>query len=267
MVDEKLTYSINGGLFAVHKALGNIWKEHVYEKAAQLEFQARGLRAESQVEYDVFYFDKSVGRYRLDLLVEDQVIVELKAVPEILPIHQAQIISYLKGFHKPAGILANFGQRSLQHRTFANKLDQKTALRDDFDVDKIHPEGKDDIRELLIMANRILVVLGPGYFHQVYRRALYYELKQARVDFDVVKEVPAVYQGQRLDVKEVHFFIIGDLLVSVVAVRAVTEMILSRFHYYVRHFRMKCGLLLNFNALHLDFKYVMSSGGSTGIQG
>ena len=212
---------------------------------------------ESQVEFDVFYFDKSVGRYRLDLVVEDQVIIELKAVPEMLPIHQAQIISYLKGFLKNRQVFWPISDSVLlQHRTFANKLDQKTALRDDFDVDKIHPEGKDDIRELLIMANRILVVLGPGYFHQVYRRALYYELKQARVSFDVVKQVPAMYHGQRLDVKEVNFFIIGDMLVSVMAVPAITETLLSRFHYYLRHFHMRRGLLLNFNALHLDFKDV-----------
>ncbi|MCP4400385.1 MAG: GxxExxY protein [bacterium] len=157
MEDEKLTYTIDGCLFAVHRALGNVWKEHVYEKVVLLELRAQCLCAESQVEYDVFYFDRSVGRYRLDLLVEDRVIVELKALPEMLPIHQAQIISYLKGFHKPRGILANFGQRSLQHRTFANKLEQKTALRDDFDIDKIHPKGKENIKELLVMANRILV--------------------------------------------------------------------------------------------------------------
>lgn len=137
MVHEDLTYTINGCLFAVYNTLGNVWKEHVYEKALQLELQSQGLHAECQKKFDVFYFDKSVGRYHLDLLVEDQVIVELKAVSETLPIHQAQVISYLKGFQKPVGILANFGDTSLKHRTFANKLHQKTALHDDFDFDSI----------------------------------------------------------------------------------------------------------------------------------
>lgn len=106
------------------------------------------------------------------------------------------------------------------------------------------------------MANRILVTLRPGYFHQIYRRALYYELKQAQVDFDVAKHVPAIYHGRRLDVKEVNFFIAGDMLISAMAIQALTDLLLSRFHYYIRHFHLKRSLILNFNALHLDFKYI-----------
>lgn len=253
---EDLTYKINGCLFTVYNTLGNIWKEEVYEKALFLELQSQGLKAERQKEFEVFYFDKRVGEYRIDLLVEEQVIVELKAVPEIFPLDQAQLISYLKGYHKPVGILANFGGLSLEHLTFPNKLHLKTPLRDDFDFDKIQLESKDEIKDLLLMANRILVTLGVGYFHQVYRRAFYYELKQAHVRFDVAKEVTAMYHHQPLDSKEVNFFIIGDLLLSVVAVQSLHNLLMSKFQKYIRYFRLKRGLIFNFNALHLDFKYV-----------
>lgn len=253
---EDLTYKINGCLFAVYNELKNIWKEEVYEKALHLELLAQGLKTERQKEFEVWYFEKRIGAYRIDLLVEDCVIVELKAVPESFPLHQAQLISYLKGFNKPVGILVNFGAASLEHRTFPNKLHQKNAMQDNFDFDKIHLESKNEIKELLLMANRILVTLGPGYFHQIYRRAFYYELQQANVQFDVAKEVKAIYRQQELDSKEVRFFIIGDLLLSAVAVQSIDDLLLSKFQHYIRYYHLKRGLLVNFNALHLDFKYM-----------
>ena len=253
---EKLTYKINGCLFAVFNELKNIWPEEVYEKALLLELLAQGLKAEQQKPFDVWYFEERVGAYRIDILVEDCVIVELKAVPKTFPLHQAQLISYLKGFNKSMGILANFGAATLEHRTFPNKLSQKNAMQDHFDFDKIRLASKYEIRELLVMANRILVTLGPGYFHQIYRRAFYYELKQANAQFEVAKEVKAIYRQQELGSKEVRFLIIGDLLLSPIAVQAIDELRLSQFQYYIRYYGLKRGLLINFNALRLDFRYV-----------
>ncbi|RLC15736.1 MAG: hypothetical protein DRI57_12400 [Deltaproteobacteria bacterium] len=68
---EKLTYDINGCLFEVFRKLGNIWNEDTYESAAELELRACGMETERQKEFDVFYFDRRVGRYRIDLLVDD----------------------------------------------------------------------------------------------------------------------------------------------------------------------------------------------------
>jgi len=93
---ENLTYQINGSLFRVHNTLRNIWKEEVYEQALQLELQKQGLQAECQKEFEIFYFAQRVGYYRIDILVENVIILELKAVPKVLFLHQAQLISYLK---------------------------------------------------------------------------------------------------------------------------------------------------------------------------
>ena len=255
-MNEKLTYKINGCLFQVHNKLGNIWNEEVYEKALQLELQTQGLWAECQKEYDVFYFDKRVGSYRIDIIVENIVIIELKAVPEILPIHQAQLISYLKGYNKPIGILSNFGEISLYHRTFPNKLNQKNALKDTFDFNKVQTKNKENINNLLFIANRILVTLGVGYFHQIYRRAFYYELKNLGIDFEIIKEITATYNNHFLSSKEVNFFRIGELLLSIVAVKEFNELTLSKFYNYVRHLKCKEGLIFNFKAVHLDYRYI-----------
>ncbi|MCP4112561.1 MAG: GxxExxY protein [Desulfobacteraceae bacterium] len=252
---EQLTYAINGCMFEVFRKLGNIWNEDVYQSAAELELRSRGMKAEPQKKYDVFYFDKRVGHYKADLLVEDTVVVELKVVPNIFPLHRAQLISYLKGMNKPLGILANFGGFKAECQTFPNILHLKTPLRDDFDFDKIRLEGKESIKELLFMANRILTTLGAGYFHQIYRRAFYCELKEAGIDFEIKKEIPARYRNKTIGSKEVNFFIIGDMLLSAIAVKELDSLILNKFCNFGRYLKRKQGLIFNFNALHLDFKY------------
>jgi len=252
---ENLTYQINGCLFTVYNQLKNIWEEKVYEQAFELQLQRQGLQAETQKEFEVFYFGKRVGKYYIDVLVEDTVIVELKAVPEVLALHKAQLISYLKGYNKPLGILANFGEKSLNNQTFPNKFSQKTPLTDTFDFNKIQLKGKEKIKELLIIANRILITLGVGYFHQVYRRAFYYELEMANIDFKVVKEVTAIFNGVLLKKKQFNLFVIGDLLLSVKAVQKLDPVTLSRFSYKIKYLNCNRGLIFNFNAVHLDYRY------------
>lgn len=252
---EDLTYTINGCLFTVYNTLGNIWNEEVYEKAVQTEARSQGLKAERQKEYEVFYFDKRVGYYRLDLLVDDKVIVELKAVPEITSLHQAQLISYLKGYNKQVGILANFGSTSVQHQTFPNRLEQKTPLKDHFDYDKIKLKEKETIKDLLFIANRVLITLGAGYFAQIYRRALYHELKMAGVNFGVIKEVTANYRDKVVGSRDVNFFLLDDLLLSVVTVKELNRLTLLKFRNYIKHLGSKRGLIFNFNSTVLDFRY------------
>ena len=93
----------------VHSALGPGLLESAYEACLLFELHKRGLKAVSQVELPVVYEDVRIDvGYRLDILVEGQVIVELKAVAEIAPIHQAQLLSYLKLSGRKLGLLINF---------------------------------------------------------------------------------------------------------------------------------------------------------------
>ncbi len=104
-----ITERIIGAGMSVHSALGPGLLESAYLGCMVHELRKRGLRVESEValpvEYDGTRID--VG-YRLDLLVENEIIVELKAVERVLPIHQAQLLTYLKLSEKPIGLLINF---------------------------------------------------------------------------------------------------------------------------------------------------------------
>lgn len=93
----------------VHTALGPGLLENAYEACHKHELQKRGLRVEPQVALPVIYDGVQVDLgYRLDLLVENEVIVELKAVEKLTPVHEAQLLSYLKLSGKKLGLLINF---------------------------------------------------------------------------------------------------------------------------------------------------------------
>lgn len=110
---EQLTGSIITAAVQVHKELGPGFLESVYENAMILELQARGHKVERQVELNVNYRGQLVGQHRLDLLVDDAVVLELKSVEALAAVHTAQLRSTLRAANKRIGLLMNFNQRTL----------------------------------------------------------------------------------------------------------------------------------------------------------
>ena len=104
---DDITYQIRGAIFEVNNVLGYGFLEKVYEKALMIELRSRGLRVENQHPLKVRYKEQIVGEYFADLLVEAQVIVEIKAATNLLKVHQAQLLNYLKATGVPVGLLVN----------------------------------------------------------------------------------------------------------------------------------------------------------------
>jgi GxxExxY protein len=111
---QDLTYRVRAALFKVHNTLGPGFREETYKRALLLELNARALKAELEHEFDVYYEGKRIDVFRLDLIVEGAVILELKAVEALTKLHEAQLFSYLKASGLKVGLLVNFGQPSLQ---------------------------------------------------------------------------------------------------------------------------------------------------------
>jgi GxxExxY protein len=88
--------------------LGAGFLESVYEQSLLIELREAGLAAESQVRLDVYYRDQPVGSFFADLIVEEVVIVELKAIDALAKVHEAQLVNYLIATNKPVGLLINF---------------------------------------------------------------------------------------------------------------------------------------------------------------
>jgi len=103
-----ITYVINGAVFEVNDILGPGFLEKVYENALLVEFKRQGLKAKNQVPIKVTYKGEVVGDYTADLLVEDEVIVELKTAENLDRSHEAQLLNYLKATGLHVGLLVNF---------------------------------------------------------------------------------------------------------------------------------------------------------------
>ncbi len=105
---DEMAHMVIGAAIEVHRVLGPGFLESVYEEAMCIELQLRKISFKRQVPVAVNYKGHSVGESRLDLLVGDQLIVELKAVDALAPIHSAQVLSYLKMTGHHLGLLINF---------------------------------------------------------------------------------------------------------------------------------------------------------------
>ena len=98
----------------MHRQLGAGLFESIYENALCIEFEKRGIQYERQKRYPVQYDGEDVGELIADLVVEEKVIVELKSVNELLPIHETQVIAYLRAARLRTGLLINFNVVSLK---------------------------------------------------------------------------------------------------------------------------------------------------------
>ena len=109
MTDNQLSYEIRGAIFEVYNTLGPGLLESVYEEALTYELKLRGLQVERQQEVPIQYKDVSLSTpLRLDILVENQIVIELKSVQDLQDVHYKQLLTYLKLLHKRLGILVNF---------------------------------------------------------------------------------------------------------------------------------------------------------------
>ncbi len=111
-----LSYKIMGGIFEVHKELGPGFLESVYEKALVRELLSKGLKVETQKTIELTYKDEKIGVHRLDLVVDDKVVVELKTVERFCMHHKAQLTSYLKASGYKLGILVNFSKSKVEYQ-------------------------------------------------------------------------------------------------------------------------------------------------------
>lgn len=105
---EDLMHDIIGAAIAVHRELGPGHEETVYQTALGIELEARDIEHQARVPFKVTYQDHEVGQGKLDVLVDDQVVLELKAVDRVTQVHKAQLLSYLRASGHRMGLLINF---------------------------------------------------------------------------------------------------------------------------------------------------------------
>ena len=130
MKQEDLTRKIIGCAMKVHSTLGNGFQEVIYQRAMSIEMDKLSLSFQREMEMTIYYDSIDIGTRRVDFLVEEVIMVELKALIKLEDVHLAQAMNYCQAYNLPIGLLINFGSKSLEFKRVYNVN---------------HPENKDYI--------------------------------------------------------------------------------------------------------------------------
>lgn len=118
---DRIAYNIIGCSIEVFNTIGNGFQEVIYQRCLSIEMHNKGIDHQREIEYPVLYKGQQVGTRRADYIVEENIMVELKAVVKLEPAHLAQALNYTIAYDLPIGLLINFGGKSLEfHRLINN---------------------------------------------------------------------------------------------------------------------------------------------------
>ncbi|MEP0005702.1 MAG: GxxExxY protein [Balneola sp.] len=120
MIKNELTYKIIGCAMNVHNTIGPGFQEVIYQRCLKMELEESGLNFEREKNQAIFYKDVQVGTRRADFVVEEKVIVEIKAVTKLEDVHLAQAKNYTVSYDFPLGLLINFGSKSMEYKLLFN---------------------------------------------------------------------------------------------------------------------------------------------------
>jgi GxxExxY protein len=131
MKHEEVTRKIIGCAMKVHTTLGNGFQEVIYQRALAIEMGNQGLSFKREMEMSIFYEGIDIGTRRVDFFVEENIMVEIKALIKLEDVHLAQAMNYCQAYGLPIGLLINFGSKSLEFKRVYNVN---------------HPDNKDYIK-------------------------------------------------------------------------------------------------------------------------
>lgn len=258
LIHEELTYRVRGVLFDVHNELGPRLPEKFYQQAITYGLQAQNLTNETEKCFQVIYRNLSAGNYLIDHWLENgKVLLELKVAPQLLPIHHAQTISYLKLTNADLALLVNFGTVSLQVKRLLNLTrDQKVVFNWQPPSPKewLYPELTASLYEALY---RVHFTLGPGFIHRIYRQAVMIELQYQNISFEHLHQIPIYYHHHYIDVQEAQVIKVENkVLLGVFAVGAMTEEMEAVMLARLKRLNLGVGLLANFHGEKLEVTVV-----------
>jgi GxxExxY protein len=253
LIHAELSYEVRGGLFDVYNALGPMLKEE-YRDAIVLRLEKDGVACEAEKAFEVYYEGERVGLYFVDVWIEDgKLLLEIKVALAIEPIHKAQAISYLKVTDADLAFVVNFGSPSLEIERLPNFLRDKQP---EF-VWEPQPiaEGllyPDLVNAIQRACHRVHFTLGPGFLHQVYRRATMIDLRRSGLNYDYIEQLPVEYEGQLLGYQDVRLILVEDkVLLAAFALRQTEDAMAEQLEARLRRMGLKLGLLANFYGTRL----------------
>jgi GxxExxY protein len=120
LIYPELSYKIVGILFKVHNELGNKYQEKYYQRAIEIELKNQNIKFVKEIPVDLEYEKEKIGKYFLDFLIDDKVVLEIKTIPRLRPRDFKQVLAYLKSINLKLGIIANFHSEQLTFHRILN---------------------------------------------------------------------------------------------------------------------------------------------------
>ena len=249
--DNELTGLVIGAAIAVHRELGPGLAEAVYEETLSAELSARGLRHECQFPMPLRYKGVLLDcGYRLDLWVERRLVVELKSVETLLPIHEAQLLTYLRLAPCELGLLMNFDvpvlRQGVRRRVWT--ADRTVPANDSANQPAASSRFEPLSGEVLAAAVEVHRTLGPGLLRSAYEESLCHELSVRGIAFEREKKLPVRFRDVEIaEGVDVPLLVSGELPVVCLSVSKISALDRARLLARVRQGNWPSGLLLNFN--------------------
>ncbi len=249
LLHADLSYQVRGVLFDVYNALGPMLKEAYYRDAVELGLKKQGVTCELEKGFEVYYQGERVGLYYVDVWVDGgKILLELKVAPAIEPLHKAQAISYLKVTDADLAFVVNYGGSSLEIERLPNFLREKQPEfvwhSQSVAPDLLYSELVDTIQ---CACHRVHFLLGPGFLHQLYRRATLIELRRSKISYEYIKQLPVEYQGHLLGYQAVRLILVeGKVLLATFALRKTEDSMAEQLKAHLRRMDRKLGILANF---------------------
>jgi GxxExxY protein len=246
---SELTRRVIAAAIAVHREFGPGLDEPDYERALSLELLAMGIEHERQVPLPLIYKGAKLEcGYRMDIVVAGWLLLELKAVEKLHPLHEAQIITYLRLARLKLGLLMNFGSLVLKDgiMRFANTSPQPTQPY----VSQFSGPVLDDLsHEVIAAAMEVRHGLGAGLLRSAYEAALAHELRLRGMKVEQRLPANLLYRQHLIpSQKEIPLVVEGKLMVAPLCASQITPLHLARQRSLLNAAAVETGLCLNFHA-------------------
>ncbi len=250
MIHAEITHEIIGAAIHVHRELGPGEDEAVYEEALCIALESRGLNFQRQRAVPVIYKGCKLDcGYRMDLLVADKVVVEAKALELIAPVHDAQLLTYLRLDDRSVGLLINFRTPVLKDGIMRRVLETTRHQRRPAFASAAEPQGSEDHSGAIIAAAiEVHGELGPGLLRSTYTECLCHELALRKLKFHRAPPVSLKFLGRRLSRAGNFDLLVEGIPIHVLAVNQVTEVHKLHLASLLRQADLQSGLLFNFNS-------------------
>jgi GxxExxY protein len=270
LLHEELSYKVRGILFRVYNTLGPGFREELYKQAVKRDLLKTGLPIE--VEKDIlipYEDDPAIDVYRLDILVDEKILLELKALAEIHERFVAQTLSELLASKIELAMLVNFGSEPLEIRRLLNVHLNPAKKKNRHKDTRQQPDFTDSMEQKIVHKElcyalygcfyKIYNILGPGYRETTYEKAFFKDLSKAGIKYETEKEIPIFYDNTVIDTHKIKLIVDDKIIIYVKAYSGLDSHWKARLKSELRAGNLELGLIVNFGSHPLVIERVLNS--------